>query len=214
MIFKVIKRHYNFNIYVMIKKFSNISGVKVNPEPTIEPSKENGLDGIKSAINKLMDDFLSIRSYGSVSPVWRVPIKIAGKEMFIDALIDLISDKSLMDQLTLLESLKTQSRDWVLIDEKIDNISNTMNESIISKKLESHVSKIEKMLELYSDMDNFNEVLERYISRIKNGENAYWRGITADQMINNPKFSHLSKSKLKQISERYLFRSKQLGFNK
>jgi hypothetical protein len=48
----------------------------------------------KNMVMKLMDDILSIRSYGSARPEIMIPTQIVGKEMFVEALSDLISKKS------------------------------------------------------------------------------------------------------------------------
>ena len=194
-----------------MKKFSKSIGEKINEEPIIEISKEEKeLEYIKCSILKLMDETLTIRTYGSVSPVLTVPTKIAGKEMFVEALIDFISDKSMKDQIKALESLKSTSKDWTIIDTQI----NSINESITLNKQSSHIQKIKNFLDKYSNIEEFNNILDKYVSRIKTGKNAYYRSICAEQMAGNPKYQKYSKSQLKNLSDKFLFRAKQLGFTK
>lgn len=184
---------------MIMKKFSKISGSKVNEEPIIEIPKElSELESIRNGIFKLMDDFLTIRSYGSVSPVWRVPIKITGKEMFVEALIDLISDKSFKDQIKVLESLKSNSNDWMSIDNKIDYIND-----IKGPKYSIHVEKVKKFIDTYGDNDNFSDILEKHVSRIKNSENASFRSIAATEIMLDTRYTKYNE-KLLLVSEKFL----------
>lgn len=159
-----------------MKKFTNISGSKVGQEPIeIKLSNEElELSQFKKSIMKLMDDFLSIRSYGSARPEIMIPTKIVGKEMFVEALTDLISDKSSKDLVKSLESLKSTNKDWKSIEEKIDSIkkNNTdikeenkiiqilekwgSDEGTLINYLDNHISKLseDKLLEKYKIVEN------------------------------------------------------------
>lgn len=106
----------------MIKKFSNITGQKVNEEPK-ETKSFNEEEQFKSKLFDLMDNILSIRTYGAVDRYQRAGlIKIAGKEMLIEAILDLFSEKSINDKTKVLEGLKSDIRDWKVIDAKIESL--------------------------------------------------------------------------------------------
>lgn len=106
----------------MIKKFSNITGQKVNEEPK-EAKSLNEEEQFKSKLFDLVENILSIRTYGPVDKYQRYGlIKIAGKEMLIEAIIDLFSEKSINDKTKVLEGLKSDIRDWNVIDAKIESL--------------------------------------------------------------------------------------------
>ena len=145
-----------------MKKFSKVSNIEVSSEPkTIEPNKkEVEINEFKHEIMKLMDDFLSIRSYGVARPEIMIPTHIVGKEMFVEALTDLLTKKSSKDQVKTLESLKSTNQDWKSIDDKITS----MDENIIDIK---EAKKINDIIEKYgSDESNLNFYLEGYVNRL------------------------------------------------
>ena len=128
-----------------MKKFSNITGQKVTEEPKKEVKQLNEEELFKLKLVSLMDSILSIRSYGPVDKHQRAGlIKIAGKEMLVEAIIDLLTEKSSKEQTKLLESLKTEVGNWEVIDSKIDFINR------------------EKAL--YKSRQRFNTLLEKYDS--------------------------------------------------
>jgi len=143
-----------------MKKFSNITGQKVNEEPKVDV-KLNEEELFKYKVIDLMEQFLSIRTYGPVDRYLRAgSIKIAGKEMLAEAIISLLSDKSIKDQTKLLESLKSEVRDWEAIDNKIDSIKKD-KPSVSSK------NKFKSLLEKYEDEDLLVKIVESDISKIK-----------------------------------------------
>jgi hypothetical protein len=143
-----------------MKKFSNISGFKVNEEPKIE-QKSDESDLFKTRVLELMDQILSVRTYGPVDRYQRAGnIKIAGKELLAEALIDLLKQESVKDKTKLLESLKSEIKDWQVLDEKIDSIN---NENIPSL---SNVNKISSMVSKYDDLDLLVTISERNSSKI------------------------------------------------
>ena len=104
-----------------MKKFSNITNTKVGEEPKVEIKKLNEEDMFKSKVLNLMDQFLSIRTYGPVDRYLRAgSIKISGKETFLEALVSLMDDKSNKTAKDVLESLKGEVGDWESIDNKIE----------------------------------------------------------------------------------------------
>jgi hypothetical protein len=87
-------------------------------------------------------------------------IKISGKELVVEAILDLLTEKSSKEQTKLLESLKNEVGDWEVIDSKIDFINrekalfksrkrfntlleNYTNESLI-EKVQLDINKITK----------------------------------------------------------------------
>ena len=90
-----------------MKKFSNISNVKVSEEPKVEVKQLNEEEMFKAKVMNLMEQLLSVRTYGPVDRYLRAGnIKVAGKEMFLEALMDLLKDKSSKEEKKILESLK------------------------------------------------------------------------------------------------------------
>ena len=197
-----------------MKKFSSITGQKVNEEPKVEITKQQEeMDMLKYGILKLMDNCLSIRSYGSArAELLNGSLAISGKEMFVEALLDLIDGKKSGEQVQTLESLKSESNDWRSIDKRIDEI---VEKSKRPKLLQEHlpqVKKIKSFLETYSEDERFIDLLETYTLRVKDPNEANLRGLVANQMQNDGRYLNYS-NKLSQISEKFLQRAKDLGFN-
>ena len=108
----------------MMKKFSNITGQKVAEEPKKEVKQLNEEELFKIKLLSLMDSFLTVRMYGPVDNHQRAGlIKISGKELVVEAILDLLTEKSSKEQTKLLESLKNEVGDWEVIDSKIDFIN-------------------------------------------------------------------------------------------
>jgi hypothetical protein len=128
-----------------MKKFSNITGQKVNEEPKKEVKQLNEEDLFKAKLLQIMDQVLSIRTYGPVDRHQRAGlIKIAGKEMLVEAILDLLSEKTIKEQTKLLEGLKTEIGDWEAIDSKIDSLNK-------EKTLISNRNKFNNLLENYTN---------------------------------------------------------------
>jgi hypothetical protein len=145
-----------------MKKFSNITGQKVSQEPKIEV-KITEADVFKSKVMSLMDDFLRVQMYG---PITRYHVagtmKVAGKELFIEALLDLLDDKSNGDKIKMLESLKSKVTNWEYLDEKIDEIKSQ------PKNLFKHKSVIKSLYNKYkSDKDLLIEQTKKSASKLK-----------------------------------------------
>ena len=144
-----------------MKKFSNITGQKVTEEPKKELKQLNEEELFKIKLLSLMDSFLTVRMYGPVDNHQRAGlIKISGKELVVEAILDLLTEKSSKEQTKLLESLKNEVGDWEVIDSKIDFINrekalfksrkrfntlleNYTNESLI-EKVQLDINKITK----------------------------------------------------------------------
>jgi hypothetical protein len=196
-------------------KFSKIFNHKVNELPKlIKSPEEMEVEQLKFGIMKLMDNCLTIRSYGSArSNILEDTVKIAGKEMFIEALIDFMSDKEYKEQIVLLESMKSETKDWQSIDNKIaeinEKIQNVRNLTINKNQ----VKKIKMFLETYGEDERFETLLENYVSKLEDGKVAYLTSNIVKEMIKNTKYSIYPKRQLEQIAKQYLIRATQLGFN-
>jgi hypothetical protein len=145
----------------MIKKFSNITDQKVGEEPKVEIKQLNEEELFKSKLMGLMNQILSIRTYGPVDRYQRAGlIKVAGKEMLVEAILDLLSEKSVKDQTKVLEGLKSELRDWEVIDAKIESLNK-------EKTLLSNRNKFKSLLESYTDNDLLLKVVENDVDKIK-----------------------------------------------
>ena len=195
-----------------MKKFSSISGEKVKEEPKIEVNKDElEFLALKASVIKLMDNYLSIRSYGSArSELLNNNCTISGKEMFAEALIDFLSDKTLQSQIKALESLKSENKDWRSIDSKVNDLHNKIIDLSVLRENASQVKKVKTFLETYGEDEKFDIMLDAYTKRIKNGKEAYLRSLAANKIIESK--TNYSKEKLTQISEKFLNRAKELGF--
>jgi hypothetical protein len=196
-------------------KFSRISNTKVNELPKlIKSPQEMEVEQLKYSLLKLMDSCLTIRSYGSSrKSVLQDTVKIAGKEMFVEALIDFMSNESLKEQIVVLESLKSNNKDWKSIDEKINELNGEIQNIRFLNVNQNGVKKIKMFLENYVEDDRFESLLENYVNKLNNGEEAYNTHLLVREMIKNNKFSIYPKAKLQDISKQYLVRATQLGFN-
>jgi hypothetical protein len=197
-----------------MNKFSKISNQKVNEEPKLVTDKDKvKLEAIKSGINSLIDNFLTIRSYGSARKnILDSTVKIAGKEMFIEALIDFINDKSIEDQLKTLESLKGDTRDWKSIDNKMAELNNLVKENAEFNNNKKQINKIKTLLDTYSDDERFDSILENMVSKSQSSDEAQLMSITAHKMKSNFKFLNYSKKQLALISEKYGRKAQELSF--
>jgi len=129
----------------MMKKFSNITGQKVTEEPKKEVKQFNEEELFKIKLLSLMDSFLTVRMYGPVDNHQRAGlIKISGKELVVEAILDLLTEKSSKEQTKLLESLKNEVGDWEVIDSKIDFINR-------EKALFKSRKRFNTLLENYED---------------------------------------------------------------
>jgi hypothetical protein len=127
-----------------MKKFSNITNQKVGVEPKVD-HKVDEATSIKYRMIDLMDKLLSVTTYGPIINYDVAgTIKIAGKEMLAEAIADMLADISTKDKTVLLESLKSEVRDWDVLDNKIESL--VKERSSLNNK-----SKMIKLLEMYGD---------------------------------------------------------------
>lgn len=192
-----------------MKKFTNMTNQKVGQEPEIKEVKLNEQDVFKSKVLNLMDQLLSVRTYGPVDRYLRAGlIKISGKEMLVEAIVDLMTDKSLKEQTKLLESLKVNINDWEFIDTKIDEVNATITENKTKDKMLPHRNKLQSLFNSYGqDEELLLNMVEKSCSKIKKSETAHLRSITAEYMSNEGKYP---KDIFNKISEKFEQRSEEL----
>ena len=191
-----------------MKKFSNTTGQKVNEEPKVEIKKVNEEDIFKSKVMDILDKNLKITTYGPVDRYLRAcSIKISGKELFLEALLDLIEDNSNKKVKSILEGLKSKIRDWETIDEAIENIN--------SENRKEDLKNFNKVISIYkkwgSDTKLCKEMYQKHIDGIKTPENAWNKYLITEKIsLDNNYPTEL----FKYVSEKYLEKAKQLGYNK
>ncbi len=193
-----------------MKKFSNISKVKVSEEPKVEVKQLNEEEMFKAKVMNLMEQLLSVRTYGPVDRYLRAGnIKVAGKEMFLEALMDLLKDKSSKEEKKILESLKGAVSDWEAIDSKIDEVNQKIAENQEKDKMISHRNKLQSLYNNYGqDEEMFINMVQESCNKITDSEKAYLRGLTAEYMANEGKYP---KEVFTKVSELFKEKSKQLG---
>jgi len=159
-------RCLDFNIYrykyklLKMKKFSKVAGVKVSEKPQVDTPINNVTN--KDKIMFLIDQFLTIRTYGPVDRYQRAGlIKIAGKEMLADAIMDLVSESNSKSQIKLLEDLRLETGDWELIDKKIDSMFE-------EKILLQNRNKFNNLVERWSDGSLLCQFVEDGIEKLQN----------------------------------------------
>jgi hypothetical protein len=181
-----------------MKKFSNITKQKVNEEPkTKEVKVLNEEEIFKSKLIDLMDNILTIRTYGPVDRYQRAgSIKIGGKEMLVEAILDLLSDNNKKEGTKLLEGLKSEIGDWNVIDSKIEELNSE------SPHFKNKV-KFKSMLESYEGESLLIKV-QKDIDKISNKK-------TLKDYIELTKESNLSGDLKDKLINLYLTRSNLIG---
>ncbi len=144
-----------------MKKFSKYTNSPVGEESK-NVAKINEEDIFKVKVLNLMNDFLRVQTYG---PVTRYQVagtmKVAGKELFLEALMDLLNDKKSSNDIKLLENLKGEILNWEVIDNKIDEIKSNNN------NLYNQRSKIKSIYEMYkNDEDLLLDKIKSSIDKI------------------------------------------------
>ena len=147
-----------------MKKFSNLTNQTVGQEPKVDTTKIDETTVFKVKVMNLMEQFLSIQTYGPVDRYLRAgSITIKGKELFAEALLSLLDEKTIKEQTKLLEGLKSELRDWETIDNKIDDINSKVSDFKVSHK-------VSQLLEKYSDEEMLIQVVEEQSKRVSDVE--------------------------------------------
>jgi hypothetical protein len=181
-----------------MKKFSKVTGIKINEEPKIE-NKVDEVDELKLEMITLMDNFLKVRASGPIhNKVLNGSISIAGKDLLAEAIVILLSDKTNKEKTKVLESLKTKISDWQTIDAEIEKI-NQKRPSI------NNVNRINKLIEKYSsDEDTLILYVESTVNKLKNLDtiNQYSKLISESNLSNQTKSKlvEIYNNRIKQIS--------------
>lgn len=182
-----------------MKKFSKITGEKVG----IQTEKEvpiSEYDILKYKIHNLMDSYLGVQMYG---PITRYSVagttKVIGKDMFVEALMDVLEEFSSNEKLKLLEGLKFNNSNWELLDNHIDSIKEHLN-NVTNSKIRLHKNKIKFIIEKSKDQDDIFNKIQMSVSKIKNPKTFQLRSIAAKEMM----FENIySKDLLQKVSEIY-----------
>jgi hypothetical protein len=175
-----------------MKKFSKITGQIINEDPKVN-LEINEKEVTKLKIVNLMDRLLRIRSYGSVDNRFLSgSVKIEGKEMLAEAILDFLSELSNKEQSKILEGLKSEIKDWDILDKKID---------LLNKKspLLENKRKFESFLERWKYDEGTLIMLAEFKSeKIKNKETI----LDYISIINESEISNQLKEKLKKIYQK------------
>lgn len=175
-----------------MKKFSNITSQTIGKEKVTEfKVDESSLFKVK--VLNLLEQFLTIRTYGPVDRYLQAGnIKISGQELFTEALLSLLDEKTVNAQTKLLESLKSEIKDWEVIDSKIDDL----NSNMIGNKFKTNY-KVTQLLEKYGeDEEMLVLLLEEQVKKVTSEETLK----TYLEVFNSTK---LKQKTLKKISEIY-----------
>jgi hypothetical protein len=183
-----------------MKKFSGISKVKVNEEPKqTQPSKEEvSKIELKNSIMDLMNDFLRIVSLGGARKNILPHVQIDGKDLFVEALLDLLSSKEYKDKIVALETLKSESQDWASIDSQIDLLQEKEKWTLTKVELKNQILKIENLLKIYEG-DSF--IVQTTATSLDKQE-LDKRLKALDHMIHSDRWSNI-KSQLVKLQSTY-----------
>lgn len=189
-----------------MKKFSNITNQKIGSEPK-EEQKLNEEQHLKNDIMNLMEQFLCIRTYGPVDRYQRAGlIQISGKEIFLEALMNLFKISSIKEKTKLLESLRGEFKDWQLLDNKLDQFTNESNNHSVNTQVIIQKNNLLKSFEnLGKDEEMFLKKIEESCKKIKNYDSASIRSISAKLL-----YTESNREIFKLVSEKFELKAKQL----
>ena len=181
-----------------MKKFSKVAKVKVASEPKVEVTERTEEDIMKYQVRKLMDSYLGVEMYG---PITRYHVagdaKVKGKEVFLEALFDMLRGETTKENIKLLESMKSINHDWESLDSKIEQLGEKL------KTLQHPKSHKLKIINLYNKYGKDDELMERSITHIKDIETAKIRSEVANEMLSDKRFSNNIMSRISELySER------------
>ena len=208
-----------------MKKFSAITGSKVGQEPNIsqKTQENNDVDTLRFTIDSMIDEFLTISFDGPyTTEYFQQTSKIEGREIFIEALMNALKDKSVQKEIKTLESLKASIKDHQAIDEKIDSLS-----LLLERQSPGDTAKHKKRIEDLLKKEDPIKMAELQASRITDGEKAYYRYMmakslressTIERIIKSLKKDKIELSKTKvgkllsEIADVFKFKADQLGY--
>ncbi len=142
-----------------MKKFSKLNNIKI-PSESLVNLEESLESKIKKSLLSIMDRTLKIQSYGAVDNRFLSgSVKVDGKELLAEAIIDFFNDISNSKDIQLLESLKKEVKDWKAIDNKIEELKS-------NKKDYLNAFKIHRLIERYSsDKDLLKLVIKEKLKK-------------------------------------------------
>ena len=183
-----------------MKKFSKITNQTVGEQKSLE-KKITEVDIMRAKIYNLMENYLRVQMDGPVDKYQRAGlVKVAGKELFLEALLSMLEEYSTTKNIKLLESMKSETSDWKLLDDKIENL-NLQLETIKEGKLIPHKEKIKSIITKSKDKKVIFEQIDNSISKISNPQTALLRAQAATYLISEGVFE---KELLTQIAKKYL----------
>lgn len=189
-----------------MKKFSNITGEKISEQKPIEVNLTE-LDLMKAKISNLMENYLRVQVYGPVDRYQRAgSIKVAGKELFLEALISLLDELTTKKTIKVLEKMKSETGDWKALDSKIDYL-NFYLENAKDGKMITHKEKIRSIITKTSDRKKIIEQIDFSASKISNPKTALLRSLAAKDMMEDGNYDN---EVLSLISEKYLQKYREL----
>ena len=192
-----------------MKKFSKITNQTVGEQKSLE-KKITEVDIMRAKIYNLMENYLRVQMDGPVDKYQRAGlVKVAGKELFVEALLSMLEEYSTTKNIKLLESMKSETSDWKLLDDKIENL-NLQLETIKEGKLIPHKEKIKSIITKSKDKKVIFEQIDNSISKISNPQTALLRAQAATYLISEGVFE---KELLTQIAKKYLDKSKELSIS-
>ncbi len=198
-----------------MKKFTSITNTTVGQEPKQTENKQSSTYSLKSNINSMIDRHLKIGFYGPYTTEhFQQTSKIEGRELFIEALISLLKEKEIKEQIKVLESLKSEVRDWKMIDEKID----VLNSSLLGSNEISERLKIERKLKNLLNNEYPIKMAELQASKITEGKKAFSRYIVAttlniDEVMESNKTNRdILTSNINAIADIFKLKAEQLGY--
>jgi len=195
-----------------MKKFSKITGEKVNQEPIQSNPDKKTLEQeqLYYSVLKLTDELLQIRSYGSArQELLNGALSISGKEDLAMAIVDLIMNKSLDTKAEVLESLNSRISNSIIENQLFE----TKKEKIRKRDLVNNytfVKKVEKFISKNYRQVDFDLIMEKWVERSQPGESSINKSKIVSKMIEEPLYSHLDKVALDKMSKLYQIRSKKL----
>jgi len=147
-----------------MKKFSKTINQKIGKEPNqYKEYKEE--DILKSVISNMIDNDLNIEFYGPTNRYFEQgDTKIIGKDIFIENIINLFKKTSSKKEVKLLESLKSDIKDWKLIDKKIISI----NENLVSDEVQNDIKIISDIIDRSDVIGDVKIRINKIASKINN----------------------------------------------
>tara|TARA_R110000772_G_scaffold43995_1_gene101222 strand:- start:37695 stop:38210 length:516 start_codon:yes stop_codon:yes gene_type:complete len=168
-----------------MKRFTEIS--KNEEQIVVEPN------GVQLELKNIIESSLNITIEGDLDDYLTKNIGIEGKDKLVEKLTDYIEEISSKNISMVLEKVKYQGLDNVILEHQTPG------------KIKKHRIRIESLLLKKDPIKS----AKQQAKSIKTGEKAHYRSVAAEQMIaDEPK----SAKKLREIRDIFSFRSKQLGY--